>query len=46
MSFLELKIKSKELDLFFKVILEFEDLDECYKFFEDVVMINEVKVLV
>lgn len=45
MSSLESKIKSKELDLFFKAILELEDLDECYKFFEDVATINEVKAL-
>lgn len=45
MSSLESKIKSKELDLFFKAILELENLDECYKFFEDVATINEVKAL-
>ena len=45
MSSLESKIKSKELDLFFKGILELKDIDECYKFFEDVATINEVKAL-
>ncbi|EKQ52192.1 MULTISPECIES: YerC/YecD family TrpR-related protein [unclassified Clostridium] len=45
MSSLESKIKSKELDLFFKAILELKDIDECYKFFEDVATINEVKAL-
>ena len=45
MSSLESKIKSKELDLFFKGILELKDIDECYKFFEDVATINEVKSL-
>lgn len=45
MSSLESKIKSKELDLFFKAILELEDIEECYKFFEDVATINEVKAL-
>ena len=45
MSSLESKIKSKELDLFFKAILELNDIDECYKFFEDVATINEVKSL-
>jgi len=44
-SSLESKIKSKELDLFFKGILELNDIDECYKFFEDVATINEVKSL-
>ena len=42
---LESKIKSKELDLFFKAILELQDIEECYKFFEDVATINEVKAL-
>ena len=42
---LESKIKSKELDLFFKAILELRDIEECYKFFEDVATINEVKAL-
>ena len=45
MSSLESKIKSKELDLFFKAILELKDIEECYKFFEDVATINEVKAL-
>lgn len=45
MSSLESKIKSKELDLFFKAILELQDIEECYKFFEDVATINEVKAL-
>ena len=45
MSSLESKIKSRELDLFFKAILKLEDIEECYKFFEDVATINEVKAL-
>lgn len=45
MSSLESKIKSKELDLLFKAILELQDIEECYKFFEDVATINEVKAL-
>ena len=45
MSSLESKIKSKELDLFFKGILELKNIDECYKFFEDVATINEIKAL-
>lgn len=39
------KIKSEELDLLFKAILELENIDECYKFFEDVATINEIKAL-
>ena len=45
MSSLESKIKSRELDLFFKAILKLEDIEECYKFFEDVATINEIKAL-
>ena len=45
MSSLESKIKSKELDLFFKAILKLDNMEECYKFFEDVATINEVKAL-
>ena len=33
------------MDLFFKAILELRDIEECYKFFEDVATINEVKAL-
>ena len=45
MSSLESKIKSKELDLFFKAILKLDNIEECYKFFEDIATINEVKAL-
>lgn len=45
MSSLESKIKSKELDLFFKAILDLNNIEECYKFFEDVATINEIKAL-
>ena len=45
MSSFESKIKSRELDIFFKAILELKDIDECYKFFEDVATINEIKSL-
>lgn len=45
MSSLDSKIKSKELDIFFKAILQLKDIDECYNFFEDVATINEVKAL-
>lgn len=39
------KIKSEELDLLFNAILELKNIDECYKFFEDVATINEMKAL-
>ncbi len=45
MSSSDSKIKSEELDLLFKGILELENIDECYKFFEDVATINEIKSL-
>lgn len=45
MSTFESKIKSKELDYFFSVILELENIEECYRFFEDVSTIVELKAL-
>jgi len=41
----ESKLKSEEMDLLFKAILKLENLEECYKFFEDVATINEIKAL-
>lgn len=41
----ESKIKSKELDYFFNAILKLKDLEECYRFFEDVSTITELKAL-
>lgn len=45
MSSIGSKIKSDEMDLLFEAILSLENIDECYKFFEDVATINEVKSL-
>ncbi|MDQ0149925.1 YerC/YecD family TrpR-related protein [Eubacterium multiforme] len=39
------KIKSKEMDILFEAILKLENKEECYKFFEDVATITEVKAL-
>ncbi len=39
------KIQSDDMDLFCKAILELKDIDECYKFFEDIATINEIKAL-
>ena len=39
------KIKSNEMDLLFNAILQLKNPSECYKFFEDVATINEVKAL-
>ncbi|MCR4945146.1 MAG: helix-turn-helix domain-containing protein [Clostridium sp.] len=41
----ESKLKSDEMDLLFKAILKLENMEECYKFFEDVATINEIKSL-
>jgi TrpR-related protein YerC/YecD len=45
MSTYESKLKSDEMDLLFNVILKLENIEECYKFFEDVATINEIKSL-
>ena len=39
------KIKSEDMDLLFNAILQLENLDDCYRFFEDVATINEIKAL-
>lgn len=39
------KLKNEELDYFFKAILKLNNIEECYRFFEDVATINEVKAL-
>ena len=39
------KLKSEEMDLFFRAVLTLQSIDECYDFFEDVATINEVKAL-
>lgn len=41
----ENKLRNDEIDLFFEAILKIENLEECYKFFEDVATINELKSL-
>lgn len=45
MSTVDSKLKSEELDLFFEAVLKLQSVDECYKFFEDVATINELKAL-
>lgn len=39
------RLKSEELDYFFEAILKLKDVDECYRFFEDVSTISEIKSL-
>ena len=40
----ELEFKN-DLDMLFQAILELENIDECYKFFEDIATINELKAI-
>ena len=35
-------IKSETMDEFFEAVLSLGDIDECYKFFEDVCTVNEL----
>ena len=35
----------EELDILFKAILKLENEDECYKFFEDIATITELKAI-
>ena len=39
----ESKSKSEETDRLFQAVLALDTLDECYRFFEDVCTINEIK---
>ena len=39
------KLQSQRVDGLFEAILKLETLEECYRFFEDVCTINEVKSL-
>ena len=37
------KIRSEHIDELFRAVLSLKDLDECYRFFEDVCTIKEIK---
>lgn len=39
------KLQSLQVDELFEAILELETIEECYRFFEDICTINEVKSL-
>ncbi|MGL5614894.1 MAG: YerC/YecD family TrpR-related protein [Sarcina sp.] len=39
------RLKSEELDYLFKAILKLETIEECYRFFEDISTISEIKAL-
>lgn len=41
----KLKLKCEELDYFFKAILELKTEEECYRFFEDILTVTEIKAL-
>jgi TrpR-related protein YerC/YecD len=37
------KIKNEEIDFLFETILTLKNVDECYRFFEDLCTINEIQ---
>src|SRR3954470_3802571 len=39
------KLRGKELDQLFNAILSLNDLDECYRFFDDLCTVNEIQSL-
>lgn len=39
------KLRGKELDQLFNAILALEDLEECYRFFDDLATVNEIQSL-
>ena len=44
MSLKDLEFKNY-LDMLFKAVLELQNIDECYKFFEDIATITELKAI-
>lgn len=45
MSDFKSKLQSEDMDFLFEAILSLKDKEECYRFFEDVCTINEIKAL-
>ena len=39
------ELKGEELDQLFNAILSLKDLDECYRFFDDLCTVNEIQSL-
>ena len=39
------KLESKDMDFLFEGILSLQNKEECYRFFEDICTINEIKAL-
>lgn len=37
------KLKSKEMEQFFEAVLTLENIEECYRFFEDICTVNELQ---
>ncbi|MBL4933344.1 MULTISPECIES: YerC/YecD family TrpR-related protein [Clostridium] len=45
MSSFSSNLKSKEMDFLMKAILSLKSEEECYRFFEDICTINEIKAI-
>lgn len=39
------KLRGKELDQLFQAVLSLKDLEECYRFFDDLCTVNEIQSL-
>mgnify|MGYP001221286802 CR=1 FL=1 len=39
------KLRGKELDQLFQAVLSLKDLEECYRFFDDLCTVNEIQAL-
>lgn len=39
------KLRGKELDQLFKAVLSLDNLEECYRFFDDLCTVNEIQSL-
>ncbi|MBN6889979.1 TrpR-related protein YerC/YecD [Cytobacillus horneckiae] len=39
------KLRGQELDQLFQAVLSLKDLDECYRFFDDLCTVNEIQSL-
>lgn len=39
------KLRGKELDQLFEAVLSLKDLEECYRFFDDLCTVNEIQSL-
>lgn len=40
------KLKNQHTDRFFEAVLSLKEVDECYKFFEDVCTVKEIEAIV